>query len=176
MAGGAGSCLQYLSQRVGGFAVGTVQKEGCSLQALQSGTLALFYLALSHKHRSEHVIICVHSSQRFRQWKGSVHWSTRQGVFCLVIIQGCIGSIFVLDPLSWVHVCTFPSQSPLVWCHLTSSCQHWTVSSPSIPTSTCWCMVDKPSTNVEFTKMSIWEHSFPLSYVQLKNNGTAEKQ
>ena len=50
--GGIGSCLQFLSQRVGGFAMGKVQKEGNSLQALQSGTLALLYFALIHGDRS----------------------------------------------------------------------------------------------------------------------------
>ena len=141
MAGGAGSCLQFLSQRVGGFAVGTVQKEGCSLQALQSGTLAVFYLALTHKHRLEHVTICVLSSQRF-QWEGSVHSTSRQEVWALSwyyqLMAAALGLILdnsMIDSLAWVR--TFPSQSPLVWCHLTFSCQHWTVSSPSIPTSTC---------------------------------------
>ena len=56
-AGGAGSCLQFLSQRVGGFAMGKVQKEGNSLQALQSGTLTLLYFALTHGDRSEHGIM-----------------------------------------------------------------------------------------------------------------------
>ena len=51
-AGGIGSCLQFLSQRVGGFAMGKVQKEGNSLQALQSGTLTLLYFALIHGDRS----------------------------------------------------------------------------------------------------------------------------